>query len=149
MAFHSVFLIFLAGLAFFSEAAPQVSDSSDSKHPLVVKILDSVRGSPAPNVPVKLYKAAADGSWELLNSKQTNENGELRELTTKEQFVTGIYKIELDTDSYWKKLGLNPFHQHADVVFTANDAGYRHYSIATLLSPFSYSTTAVVSEPVE
>uniref|UniRef100_U3IN57 Transthyretin n=2 Tax=Anas platyrhynchos TaxID=8839 RepID=U3IN57_ANAPP len=145
MAFHSVFLIFLAGLAFFSEAAPQVSDSSDSKHPLVVKILDSVRGSPAPNVPVKLYKAAADGSWEL----QTNENGELRELTTKEQFVTGIYKIELDTASYWKKLGLNPFHQHADVVFTANDAGYRHYSIATLLSPFSYSTTAVVSEPVE
>uniref|UniRef100_A0A8B9ZUV5 Transthyretin n=1 Tax=Anas zonorhyncha TaxID=75864 RepID=A0A8B9ZUV5_9AVES len=122
-----------------------LKDSSDSKHPLVVKILDSVRGSPAPNVPVKLYKAAADGSWEL----QTNENGELRELTTKEQFVTGIYKIELDTASYWKKLGLNPFHQHADVVFTANDAGYRHYSIATLLSPFSYSTTAVVSEPVE
>lgn len=35
------------------------------------------------------------------------------------------------------------------VVFTANDAGYRHYSIAFLLSPFSYSTTAVVSEPVE
>uniref|UniRef100_A0A8B9ZGN8 Transthyretin n=1 Tax=Anas platyrhynchos TaxID=8839 RepID=A0A8B9ZGN8_ANAPL len=124
---------------------PGSIDSSDSKHPLVVKILDSVRGSPAPNVPVKLYKAAADGSWEL----QTNENGELRELTTKEQFVTGIYKIELDTASYWKKLGLNPFHQHADVVFTANDAGYRHYSIATLLSPFSYSTTAVVSEPVE
>lgn len=46
-----------------------LKDSSDSKHPLVVKILDSVRGSPAPNVPVKLYKAAADGSWELLNSK--------------------------------------------------------------------------------
>ncbi|XP_031468773.1 transthyretin-like [Phasianus colchicus] len=147
MAFHSVFLVFLVGLAFFSEATPQ--GSSDSKHPLVVKILDSVRGSPAPNVPVKLYKAAADGSWELLNSKQTNENGELQELTTKEQFVTGIYKIELDTASYWKKLGLNPFHQHADVVFTANDVGYRHYSITTVLSPFSYSTTAAVSEPVE
>uniref|UniRef100_A0A669QT00 Transthyretin n=1 Tax=Phasianus colchicus TaxID=9054 RepID=A0A669QT00_PHACC len=145
MAFHSVFLVFLVGLAFFSEATPQVSGSSDSKHPLVVKILDSVRGSPAPNVPVKLYKAAADGSWEL----QTNENGELQELTTKEQFVTGIYKIELDTASYWKKLGLNPFHQHADVVFTANDVGYRHYSITTVLSPFSYSTTAAVSEPVE
>uniref|UniRef100_A0A8B9I8Z4 Transthyretin n=1 Tax=Anser brachyrhynchus TaxID=132585 RepID=A0A8B9I8Z4_9AVES len=133
MAFHSVFLIFLAGLVFFSEAAPR--DSSDS--------------IPAPNVPVKLYKAAADGSWELLNSKQTNKNRELRELTTKEQFVTGTYKIELDIASYWKKLVLNPFHQHADVVFTANDADYRYYSIATLLSPFSYSTTAVASEPVE
>ncbi|NXC38088.1 TTHY protein, partial [Penelope pileata] len=147
MAFHSVFLVFLTGLAFFSEATPQ--DSFDSKHPLVVKVLDSVRGIPASNVPVKLYKAAADGSWELLNSKQTDENGKLQELITKEQFVTGIYKIELDTASYWKKLGLNPFHQHADVVFTANDVGYRHYSIATVLSPFSYSTTAVVSEPVE
>ncbi|NXF53141.1 TTHY protein, partial [Oceanites oceanicus] len=147
MAFHSVFLVFLAGLAFFSEAASP--DSADSEHPLFIKILDSVRGSPAPNVPVKLYKEAADGSWELLNSKQTNDNGELHELTSKEQFVAGIYKIELDTASYWKRLGLNPFHHHADVVFTANDTGYRHYSIAVLVSPFSYSTTAVVSEPVQ
>lgn len=35
------------------------------------------------------------------------------------------------------------------VVFTANDGSYRHYSIVVLLSPFSYSTTAIVSEPVE
>uniref|UniRef100_A0A8C4U393 Transthyretin n=1 Tax=Falco tinnunculus TaxID=100819 RepID=A0A8C4U393_FALTI len=99
------------GLSPFHEYA---DDSADSKHPLFIKILDSVRGSPAPNVPVKLYKEAADGSRELLSSKQTNDNGELHELTTKEQFVTGIYKIELDTASYWKRLGLNPFHHHAD-----------------------------------
>ncbi|XP_072185318.1 transthyretin-like [Excalfactoria chinensis] len=147
MALHPLFLVFLAGLASFSEAAPL--GSSDPKHPLVVKVLDSVQGSPAPNIPVKLHKAATDGSWELLNSKNTNENGEIRDLTTKEQFVTGIYKIELDTASYWRKLGLNPFHQHADVVFTANDSGHRHYTIAALLSPYSYSTTAVVSDPQE
>ncbi|NXY23571.1 TTHY protein, partial [Atrichornis clamosus] len=147
MAFHSVFLLFLAGLAFCSEASPL--DSPDSKYPLFIKVVDSVRGSPAPNVPVKLYKEAADGSWELLNSKQTNDRGVLPELTTKEKFVTGLYKLELDTASYWKSLGLNPFHHHADVVFTANDAGYRHYTIAVVLSPFSYSTTALVSEPVE
>ncbi|NXN97825.1 TTHY protein, partial [Rhinopomastus cyanomelas] len=121
----------------------------DSKHPLSIKILDSVRGSPAPNVPVKLYKEAADGSWELLNSKRASDDGELHELTTKEQFIAGVYKIELDTASYWKKLGLNPFHHHVDVVFTANDSGYRRYSITFLLSTFSYSTAAVVSEPVE
>ncbi|XP_061851590.1 transthyretin isoform X1 [Colius striatus] len=150
MAFRSVFLVSLAGLALLSEAAPPVSFSSaDSKNPVSIKILDSVQGSPAPNVPVKLYKEAADGSWELLSSKQTNDNGELHELTTKEQFSAGVYKIELDTASYWKRLGLNPFHHHADVVFSANDAGYRHYSIAVFLSPFSYSTSAVVSEPVE
>lgn len=45
-----------------------LKDSLDAKHPLFVKVVDSVRGSPAPNVLVKLYKEAADGSWELLNS---------------------------------------------------------------------------------
>uniref|UniRef100_A0A8C3TSB2 Transthyretin n=1 Tax=Catharus ustulatus TaxID=91951 RepID=A0A8C3TSB2_CATUS len=113
----------------------------DPKYPLFVKVVDSVRGSPASNVPVKLYKESAEGSWELLRG--------LPELTTKEQFVAGLYKLEFDTASYWKSLGLNPFHHHADVVFTANDAGNRHYKIVVVLSPFSYSTTAVVSEPVE
>lgn len=41
----------------------------DPKHPLFVKVVDSVRGSPASNVPVKLYKESAEGSWELLSSK--------------------------------------------------------------------------------
>lgn len=39
---------------------------------------------------------------------------------------------------------VSPFSQ---VVFTANDSGHRHYTIAALLSPYSYSTTAVVSNP--
>ncbi|NWU80279.1 TTHY protein, partial [Onychorhynchus coronatus] len=147
MAFSSVFLFFLAGLTFCSEASPL--DSPDSKNPLYIRVLDSLRGTPAPNVPVKLYKEGADGSWELLNSKQTNDKGGLPELTTKEQFGAGTYKVELDTTSYWKNMGLNAFHQHVDVVFTANDIGYRHYSIVFVLSPFSSSTTAVVSEPVE
>ncbi|NWR46014.1 TTHY protein, partial [Regulus satrapa] len=147
MAFHSVFLVFFAGLALCSEAAPP--DTPDAKTPLYVKVVDSVRGVPAPNVPVKLYKEASDRSWELLNSKQTNEKGGLPELTTKEQFVAGLYKLELDTESYWKSLGLNPFHRHVDIVFPANDAGNRNYKIVVVLSPFSYSTTAVVSEPVQ
>uniref|UniRef100_A0A8C4KKG9 Transthyretin n=1 Tax=Dromaius novaehollandiae TaxID=8790 RepID=A0A8C4KKG9_DRONO len=145
---------------FSSEAAPLVSILGLSIL-LMKKILDSLWGSPAPNFPIKLYKMAADGSWELLNSKQANENEEFHKLTTKERFG----------------LGLNPFHQYADVsihslpyfylqrittcymskhqliiacvMFTANNAGNQYYIIATLLSPFSYSTTAVVSEPVE
>ncbi|NWQ64919.1 TTHY protein, partial [Neopipo cinnamomea] len=113
MAFSSVFLVFLAGLTFFSEASPL--DSPDSKNPLYIRVLDSLRGTPAPNVPVKLYKEAADGSWELLNSKQTNDKGSLPEITTKEQFGAGIYKVELDTTSYWKNMGLNAFQHHVDV----------------------------------
>jgi len=30
----------------------------------MVKVLDAVRGSPAANVAVKVFKKAADGSWQ-------------------------------------------------------------------------------------
>ncbi|XP_074841915.1 transthyretin [Carettochelys insculpta] len=150
MAFYSVLLVFLAGLVFLSEAAPLVSHGSvDSKCPLMVKVLDAVRGSPAANVAVKVFKKAADGNWQEFATGKTTEFGEIHELTTDEQFVEGIYKIEFDTSSYWTELGLSPFHEYADVVFSANDSGHRHYTIAALLSPFSYSTTAVVSNPQE
>ncbi|NWV30315.1 TTHY protein, partial [Origma solitaria] len=146
MAFHSVFLVFLAGLAFCSEAAP--SEPLDTKEPLFVKVVDAVRGSPAANVPVMLYKEVADGVWKLLNSKQTNDKGGLPEFASKEEFSPGLYKLELDTATYWKSLGLNPFHHHVDVMFPANDAGLRNYKIVVIITPFSYSTTAVVSEPL-
>uniref|UniRef100_A0A8C8VHN9 Transthyretin n=1 Tax=Pelusios castaneus TaxID=367368 RepID=A0A8C8VHN9_9SAUR len=150
MAFHSVLLIFLAGLVFLSEAAPLASHGSvDSKCPLMVKVLDAVRGSPAANVAVKVFKRDAAGNWQEFAIGKTTEFGEIHELTTDEQFVEGIYRIEFNTSSYWKGLGLSPFHEYADVVFTANDSGHRHYTIAALLSPFSYSTTAVVSNPQE
>ncbi|NXC18847.1 TTHY protein, partial [Corythaeola cristata] len=80
---------------------------------------------------------------------KTTGYGEIHEITTEEQFVEGVYRVEFDTSSYWKGLGLSPFHDHADVVFTANDSGRRHYTIAALISPFSYSTTAVVTDPQE
>ncbi|NXX37373.1 TTHY protein, partial [Nicator chloris] len=80
---------------------------------------------------------------------KTTEYGEIHELTTEEQFVEGKYMVKFETSSYWKRLGLSAFHEYADVVFTANDSGHRHYTIAALLSPFSYSTTAVVTDPQE
>nr|XP_036881118.1 transthyretin-like [Manis javanica] len=85
--------------------------------------------------------------WIFVPSRKTNELGELHGLTTDEKFVEGIYKVELDTKSYWKALGISPFHEYAEVVFTANDSGRRHYTIAAVLSPYSYSTTALVSSP--
>lgn len=38
--------------------------TGESKCPLMVKVLDAVRGSPAVNVAVKVFKKAADGAWE-------------------------------------------------------------------------------------
>ncbi|XP_048662547.1 transthyretin [Marmota marmota marmota] len=101
MASHHLLLLCLAGLVFVSEADPVGTGKTNC--PLMVKVLDAVRGSPAVEVSVKVFKKAADGTWE--------------------PFASGR------------------------VVFTANDSGHRHYTIAALLSPYSYSTTAVVSNP--
>uniref|UniRef100_A0A8C3X4T2 Transthyretin n=1 Tax=Catagonus wagneri TaxID=51154 RepID=A0A8C3X4T2_9CETA len=145
MASYRLLLLCLAGLVFVSEAGP--AGAGESKCPLMVKVLDAVRGSPAVNVGVKVFKKAADETWEPFALGKTSEFGELHGLTTAEKFVEGVYKVELDTKSYWKALGISPFHEYAEVVFTANDSGPRHYTIAALLSPYSYSTTALVSSP--
>ncbi|XP_003784812.1 transthyretin [Otolemur garnettii] len=145
MASHGLLLLCLAGLVFLSEAGP--TGAGESKCPLMVKVLDAVRGSPAVSVAVKVFRKTADGTWEPFASGKTSETGELHGLTTDEKFVEGVYKVELDTKSYWKALGISPFHEYAEVVFTANDSGLRRYTIAALLSPYSYSTTAVVSNP--
>uniref|UniRef100_A0A2K6RNT0 Transthyretin n=1 Tax=Rhinopithecus roxellana TaxID=61622 RepID=A0A2K6RNT0_RHIRO len=165
MASHRLLLLCLAGLVFVSEAGPMGVD--ESKCPLMVKVLDAVRGSPAINVAVNVFKKAADETWEPFASGKTSESGELHGLTTEEEFVEGIYKVEIDTKSYWKALGISPFHEHAEVsiqtfkgcfgfdgchgnrIQTSNDSGPRHYTIAALLSPYSYSTTAVVTNPKE
>ncbi|XP_053104040.1 transthyretin [Hemicordylus capensis] len=150
MASYSLLLIWLAGMVYLIEAAPLGSHGSiDSKCPLMVKVLDAVRGSPAISIAVKVSKMGEDGDWKDFANGETNEFGEIHELTTDELFVRGLYKVEFDTRSYWKAIGISPFHEHADVVFNANDSGHRHYTIAALLSPYSYSTTAVVSDPKE
>ncbi|NP_001277530.1 transthyretin precursor [Panthera tigris] len=146
MAFH-LLLLCLAGLVLLFEAGP--AGTGESKCPLMVKVLDAVQGSPAVNVAVKVFKKAADESWEPFASGKTSEFGELHGLTTAENFVEGVYKVEIDTKSYWKSLGISPFHEYAEVVSTANNFGSRHYTIAALLSPYSYSTPALVSRPKE
>uniref|UniRef100_A0A9L0JT24 Transthyretin n=1 Tax=Equus asinus TaxID=9793 RepID=A0A9L0JT24_EQUAS len=113
MASHHLLLLCLAGLVFASEAGP--TGAGESKCPLMVKVLDAVRGSPAANVDVKVFKKAADETWELFASGKTSEFGELHGLTTDEKFVEGIYKVELDTKSYWQSLGISPFHEYAEV----------------------------------
>ncbi|EPQ01970.1 Transthyretin [Myotis brandtii] len=143
MAALRLLLLCLAGLVFVAEAGPV----GESKCPLMVKVLDAVRGSPAVNVAVKVFKKAADGAWEPFATGKTSEFGELHGLTTPEKFVEGIYKVELDTKAYWKELGISPFHEYAEVVFTANDSGPRRYTIAALLSPYSYSPPALVGAP--
>ncbi|CAH2285032.1 Transthyretin [Pelobates cultripes] len=143
-------LALLSALLILSDAAPLAHDThgaADSKCPLMVKVLDAVRGTPAANIGIKVSKLDKDGIWQQFVSGKTSEQGEIHNLTDDEHFIEGIYKVEFATKTYWGKAGISPFHEYVDVVFTANDAGKRHYTIAVLLTPYSFSTTAIVSEP--
>uniref|UniRef100_A0AAV2KWT2 Transthyretin/hydroxyisourate hydrolase domain-containing protein n=1 Tax=Knipowitschia caucasica TaxID=637954 RepID=A0AAV2KWT2_KNICA len=62
---------------------------------------------------------------------------------TEEQFTAGVYRVEFDTKAYWKSKGTTAFHEVADVVFEAHTEGHRHYTLALLLSPYSFTTTAL------
>ncbi|MEE6464125.1 hypothetical protein FKM82_006185 [Ascaphus truei] len=140
---------FLTALLICSAAplVPRPHGAAVSKCPLMIKVLDAVRGSPAANVVVKVFKQEDDESWKMMSTGKTTDQGEIHGLLTEEEFVEGLYKVEFATKPFWGKVGLSPFHEYVDVVFTANDAGHRHYTIAVLLTPFSFSTTAVVSDP--
>ncbi|XP_071342905.1 transthyretin isoform X2 [Trachinotus anak] len=119
---------------------------SDTKCPLMVKILDAVKGTPAGSVPIKVSQKAADGGWTQIANGVTDATGEIHNLITEEQFPAGVYHVEFDTKAYWKNEGTTPFHEVADVVFEAHAEGHRHYTLALLLSPYSYTTTAVVTD---
>lgn len=54
-------------------------------------------------------------TWSFAPFRKTSDCGELHGLTTSDKFVEGIYKVELDTKSYWKALGISPFHESAEV----------------------------------
>ncbi|KAK1173749.1 transthyretin-like isoform X1 [Acipenser oxyrinchus oxyrinchus] len=148
----STFFVVFAVTAFLCNAAPLDHKShgeTDSKCPLMVKVLDAVMGILAANVAIKVHRQADDKSWQLIASGVTDDTGEVHNLIPEADFTKGMYKVELDTKSYWKSMGVTPFHEVADVVFEANNDGHRHYTLAVLLSPFSYTTTAVISKAHE
>ncbi|XP_072552415.1 transthyretin [Salminus brasiliensis] len=137
--------VYLASSLVFCQAAPvDVHGGSDSHCPLTVKILDAVKGTPAGNLALKVSRQGADGTWEKISSGTTDIAGEVHDLITEQDFTPGVYRVEFDTKSYWKAESRTPFHEVADVVFEAHAEGHRHYTLALLLSPFSYTTTAVV-----
>nr|AAF21245.1 transthyretin precursor [Sparus aurata] len=140
--------LLLASAVLLCNTAPTPTDKhggSDTRCPLMVKILDAVKGTPAGSVALKVSQKTADGGWTQIATGVTDATGEIHNLITEQQFPAGVYRVEFDTKAYWTNQGSTPFHEVAEVVFDAHPEGHRHYTLALLLSPFSYTTTAVVS----
>jgi 5-hydroxyisourate hydrolase len=107
---------------------------------ITTHILDTSRGEPAKNVPVRLETRGADGIWLTLGAGSTDRDGRLRDLLPDDlNLRPGLYRLTFDTAAYFGALGLNSFYPQVAVVFQVEDAG-QHYHVPLLLSPFGYST---------
>ncbi|XP_043076064.1 transthyretin [Puntigrus tetrazona] len=144
MAKAVICMLLASLLACYRTAPVAFHGGSDALCPLTVKILDAVKGTPAGNIVLDIYRKDQGGAWEKIASGKVDMSGEVHNLISEEEFTPGLYRVEFDTKAYWKAEGRTPFHQVADVVFEAHAEGHRHYTLALLLSPFSYTTTAVV-----
>ncbi|CAG01154.1 unnamed protein product [Tetraodon nigroviridis] len=140
--------LLLVSAALPSHAAPVLKGhgGSDTKCPLTVKILDAVKGTAAGPMALALYKKTADGGWTQIANGMTDATGEIHELVPEEAFPPGLYRLDFDTKAYWMNEGNTPFHEVTNVVFEAHAGGHRHYTLAMLLSPYSFTTTALVSD---
>lgn len=109
---------------------------------LTSHVLDINSGVPAANVTVQLMKMQADGSWKLLDTKQTNDNGRIRDFLPKvenNEFANdGTYKLVFRTAEYYAKLNIPTFYPFIEVNFIIK--GGKHYHVPITLSPFGYST---------
>ncbi|KAM4629810.1 transthyretin [Polymixia lowei] len=143
--FRSLLSVLLTSAVLVCDTAPvEKHGESDTKCPLMVKILDAVKGAPAASVALKLSRQGSNGEWQHVANGVTDVTGEVHNLITEQDFPAGVYRVEFDTKAYWKAEGSTPFHEVSDVVFEAHAEGHRHYTLALLLSPYSYTTTAVV-----
>jgi 5-hydroxyisourate hydrolase len=103
-------------------------------------ILDLVQGKPARDVPVRLEKQNAPGTWRLLTSARTDQDGRCSQLLPQgEDLSAGIYRLTFDTQSYFAQQKIKTLYPAVDVTFEVR-AGESHFHIPLLLSPNGYTT---------
>ncbi len=103
---------------------------------LSTHVLDTMRGTPAAGLAVRLHRREPDGDWKELGESTTDSDGRVRELS-EEELEPGEYRLEFDTRPYFERSGLNAFYPSVAVAF-AYEGGHLH--VPLLLSPFGYTT---------
>ena len=128
--FLSLLLLCTAGLGLAQEKMFQLSSH----------ILDISKGLPAPDVTIKLEKMDTENHWVLVDEKQTDSNGRVKDFLeqTQESNHVGIYQLTYYVKPYFKANQLESFYPFIVVVFEIKDN--KHYHVPITLSPFGYST---------
>lgn len=99
-------------------------------------VLDTMRGTPAAGLTVRLDRREPDGDWKEVGDAVTDPDGRVRALT-EEELESGEYRLEFDTRPYFERSGLGAFYPSIAVVFSF-EGGHLH--VPLLLSAYGYST---------
>lgn len=103
-------------------------------------VLDTARGRPAAAVPVRLEREEASGSWQLVASGRTDDDGRCAQLAPEgAALASGLYRLVFDTGSYHAAQKVEGLYPVVQITFAVRD-GETHFHIPLLLSPNGYTT---------
>ena len=100
-------------------------------------ILDTALGQPARAVALCLERDVS-GSWEILATGMTDDDGRCRELTS-QPLQPGRYRLSAEIGAYFSRSGRDTLYPCAQIDFVMTENG-GHYHLPFLISPWSWST---------
>ena len=108
--------------------------------PITTHVLDTARGKPARDLPVRLERQEASGTWDLLGSSTTDHGGRCGQLVPDDKVLSpGLYRLAFDTASYFAAERVEALYPMVEVTFLVRD-GETHLHLPLLLSPNGYTT---------
>jgi 5-hydroxyisourate hydrolase len=103
-------------------------------------VLDTARGKPAQDVPVRLEQKNGSGHWLAVAAARTDQDGRCGQLLSNDKtFGTGAYRLIFDTGAYFAAQGIDGLYPVVEITFQVRD-GESHFHIPLLLSPNGYTT---------
>ena len=106
---------------------------------ITTHILDTAKGCPAQNVPIKL-ESFIKTEWQLIGQGLTNSNGRLTNFLEPGSLVKGHYRMSFDVQDYFRLQKVKSFfYPVVRIEFQILNLK-QHYHVPLLLNPFGYST---------
>lgn len=105
---------------------------------ITVNVIDCMHGRPAEGIAARI-DCEVDGVWGKSGRGRTDENGMLRDWLPPIVLSHGVYRIELDVDSYYATLGIVPRYPRVSVIFRVFDPA-EHHLVPMLITPTSHIT---------
>jgi 5-hydroxyisourate hydrolase len=103
-------------------------------------VLDTARGVPAKDLPVRLESQETPGPWRLVATARTDDDGRCHQLLPDgETLAPGIYRLSFDTASYYTAQKVQGLYPVVQITFAIRE-GETHFHIPLLLSPYGYTT---------